>query len=1399
MQHQTCQLLQRGSLEAELVQESSQAPAEGSSEHEHELTSVTAALDVMGFGRWQAFMVLYCGLAWFADACEVMLLSYLGPSLRCAWGLSPSAESTLTSVVFFGMLCGVYSLGAVSDALGRRGGFFASAVLLGAAGVASAAAPSFPVLLLLRALVGVGLGGTPVAVTLAAEFLPSRSRGRWLLFMQLWWTLGTAFEAGLAWAVLGPLGWRWLLVLSALPLFLLLLLYPWLPESPHWLVAHGRYEAAEAVIRRVAELCRTTVILYVVWFANALTYYGLVLLTTALQTATKREPCTPHGGPNLGPGDYLTILITATAEAPGLLAAAALIDTRGRKWTLRAGLLLCGGALLLLLGATPWRAGALLLLFVARGGIEATFSVLYVYSPEVYPTHVRNTGLALCNAFSRLGGFLAPYATVQLVEGGHSRAAELLLGSVCMIAALAAFLLPHETRGHDLASLHLSAETGWEGVNSGPAEGSAGVSSSAAGASPPKPEDEAAEGKPDKKKAPAAKPKLCFAFAKDDVDVDEFAEFNVGLDDLDEDAAAPTTAAPTTVADGASRGKAAAAADAPSAALLAATGDPARAIVDRLNDAEAGEMAAPAGLPPVAAKPAGRAEPVAGAGVPLATAAELPATEPQLEADSAPAAAPALAAASLLPPTEEQGGPEAGLADPPPADLLLALLPPTEQVPGMSGFYSVTDTGSKEVDADQPMEEASAVAEPEAAAPAAAAPAAGAAAVEARVEGEPAALITTPMAAMPTAAKAVPPPTQAVDMMAAGEEEAAEQEQPEGGVGETEEAAPMAVCGEAPAAAAQLVAAAATVPALPAADSDEESSAEQAMQVGEGKLIGTPTGGQKVGGFAFGTDTCKQGDWACIPRNPFVQVEEVQGGDTRPTPLVLPALPVPALPVLVLPAAAPPAAPTLAAAGAHLVRAAPTAAAALPSPVESVPAAAAAPAPKPGSLPLPTTDVAAAKPLAAAGSAPLPPKPAPIRLAVDPEARAEAAATQPVRMTPAATVAPQKRSGGGTPRLPSAALRAAPTVPAAPQKRSGGSKFPFLAVGAPAPSAPPPALGVVPPTAAPAPSAFAAQTDAAAAAPPPRLLPLAPASSNIQQGGSSRRVPPAFMSTPPPPPLSAGHLPGMAGGSASQPRQLSRFASLAHSTKRPTAAPQPAALPRPAAAAGNPAAMATPARHGAPAAGAAPPPPRPLPTPAPYTPGGAPPPAPAAAPEAAPALLAYPEDDEVLSLDFACSVLDGHDERLAAGVASFASRVHECVEIQGAVDQASGAGHGERMDLEAEAMRRQLGALQASTGAETDLAGVAICIQAGMLASAYAFMDGPAAPSCIRAVKRKAEELRAGLEAWQVPPPLACIRAPDDGQERAGSMASAAAEEAAQAAEGDGLGLSQAVEQGMLG
>jgi MFS family permease len=78
------------------------------------------ALTAMGFGKFQALVLVYAGTGWLADAMELMLLSFLGSLVRQQWDVSPQHESMLSSVVFAGMLIGACLWGFLSDKYGRR-------------------------------------------------------------------------------------------------------------------------------------------------------------------------------------------------------------------------------------------------------------------------------------------------------------------------------------------------------------------------------------------------------------------------------------------------------------------------------------------------------------------------------------------------------------------------------------------------------------------------------------------------------------------------------------------------------------------------------------------------------------------------------------------------------------------------------------------------------------------------------------------------------------------------------------------------------------------------------------------------------------------------------------------------------------------------------------------------------------------------------------------------------------------------------------------------------------------------------------------------------------------------------------------------------------------------------
>ncbi|KAK9841691.1 hypothetical protein WJX74_010182 [Apatococcus lobatus] len=462
--------------------------------------TVSEAIEHIGFGRFQLLMLLYVGFAWMADAMEMMILSFLGPAMRCQWNLDATKESLITSVVFAGTMLGAYSWGWLSDAKGRRIGFFGTAMFTFLFGILSALAPNYQLLFAARFFVGVGLGGVPTSLALFMEFLPASDRARWLVALQSFWMLGTVAEAGLAWLVLYPLGWRWLLALSSLPLFLLALLFPLLPESPFFLAAAGKPAAAQLVLERVActnakslppgrlqeregpaeprqhkkqppasaplqlpilrplgppiaaflqqlrgiytrDLAAISGGFQFIWFVNALAYYGVILLTTSIHGggASQGEPgCGLDGRLNISNQDFRAIFITTAAELPGLLIAAFGIDILGRRWFATAGVLITGCFILPLTLKPPVDT---LFLFGARALETAAFACLYVWTPEAYPTAVRTFGLGVANMCARLGAAMAPFFAVYLVRHDLAPLAEVSLAMACFVAAAISFCI----------------------------------------------------------------------------------------------------------------------------------------------------------------------------------------------------------------------------------------------------------------------------------------------------------------------------------------------------------------------------------------------------------------------------------------------------------------------------------------------------------------------------------------------------------------------------------------------------------------------------------------------------------------------------------------------------------------------------------------------------------------------------------------------------------------------------------------------------------------------------------------------------------------------------------------------------------------------------------------------
>lgn len=136
-------------------------------------------------------------------------------------------------------------------------------------------------------------------------------------------------------------------------------------------------------------------------------------------------------------------------EFPGLIISAFTIDKLGRKRSMSTMFFLCCIFLLPLTFQQP-QALTTFLLFMARICITTTFTVVYIFAPEIYPTSVRTTGVGVGSSVGQIGGMICPLVAVGLIHGCHQTAAILLFEFVIFSSGVCVMLFPFETSGREL-------------------------------------------------------------------------------------------------------------------------------------------------------------------------------------------------------------------------------------------------------------------------------------------------------------------------------------------------------------------------------------------------------------------------------------------------------------------------------------------------------------------------------------------------------------------------------------------------------------------------------------------------------------------------------------------------------------------------------------------------------------------------------------------------------------------------------------------------------------------------------------------------------------------------------------------------------------------------------------
>lgn len=427
--------------------------------------SVEHGLQAAGVGKFQYRIFTIFGLVWLADAMQVLSIGFSAPSIARTFGLTmPQALQTGT-LFFVGMLVGAFVFGRLADRIGRRPVLMMAVLIDACFGVASAFAPDFAWLLALRFLTGIGVGATlPVDYTMMAEFLPSDRRGRWLVLLESFWALGTICLAVLAlWALQwGDDAWRVIFLVTGLPALVGVVLRFYIPESPMYLHRSGKPDEARAVLARVARtngrqveipalqperrqatslfslfrdgLRRRSICLLLAWALISIAYYGVFVYLPIRLSA--------EGFGFMRGQEFLIVL--ALVQLPGFALAAYGVERWGRKPTLVGFLLLSAiGCLGYSLGSsTALVVGSTLLMSFALLG---TWGALYAFTPEVYPTRLRASGMGMAGAVARFGGLFAP-AIVAPVMATHFTLALVMLSSFLLVGAVAILCVDTESR-----------------------------------------------------------------------------------------------------------------------------------------------------------------------------------------------------------------------------------------------------------------------------------------------------------------------------------------------------------------------------------------------------------------------------------------------------------------------------------------------------------------------------------------------------------------------------------------------------------------------------------------------------------------------------------------------------------------------------------------------------------------------------------------------------------------------------------------------------------------------------------------------------------------------------------------------------------------------------------------
>ena len=444
----------------------------------HHVVNVNDVIDHAKFTPFHFNVVAWCLLIILFDGYDLAINGVVLPLLMQEWGLSAMQAGMLASTALAGMMFGAMIFGSLADKIGRKKVIMICIVLFSGLTFAGGFASNPTEFAILRFLAGLGIGGVmPNLVALTSEYAPLRMRSTLVTTMFSGYAVGGVMAALLGSWFTPDFGWEIMFFIAGIPLFLLPVIWKFLPESLTFIVKENKQAEARRIVRRLApsvtvkedttfelhhvdvpesasvvSLFRrgraiNTLLFWTAFFTCLLTMYALSSWLPKLMMAA---------GYSMD-NSLMFMLVMNVGAVIGIVGGGILAD----KYHLKPVLMFLGimGAIAMsLMGFNPPQLLLYVLVFLAGAASIGSQMLLYSYVAQYYPLAVRSTGIGWSSAVGRMGAIVGPILIGALL--GMTLPAYInfiVVGLPVLITAIAVALIAREDESESIGEAQPTA------------------------------------------------------------------------------------------------------------------------------------------------------------------------------------------------------------------------------------------------------------------------------------------------------------------------------------------------------------------------------------------------------------------------------------------------------------------------------------------------------------------------------------------------------------------------------------------------------------------------------------------------------------------------------------------------------------------------------------------------------------------------------------------------------------------------------------------------------------------------------------------------------------------------------------------------------------------------------